>query len=197
MDKKEFAQIAAALGSAYGDKKYLQTAEDVSLWYSMLRDLDYTCCRAAVQQIIATSRFHPTIAEIREKASAVRQPQTLDWSEAWGSVVYAIRRYGMYREQEAMEGMDSLTRRCVGYLGYRNLCLSESPETDRANFRMMYQNIARREQEERQIPEAVKQAMLGIRDSMGIEKKEGQDGRGFSGEPAGGEAGRMVVRDQL
>ena len=190
MDKKEFAQIAAALGSAYGDKKYLQTAEDVSLWYSMLRDLDYTCCRAAVQQIIATSRFHPTIAEIREKASAVRQPQTLGWSEAWGSVVYAIRRYGMYREQEALEGLDSLTRRCVGYLGYQNLCLSESMETDRANFRMMYHNLLKREQEERQIPESVKQAMLGIRNGMGIEdKEEEQDGRDSKRKPAGEDAG--------
>ena len=54
---------------------------------------------------------------------------------------------------------------------------------------MMYQNLLKREQEERQIPESVKQAMLGIRNGMGIEDKEEQDGGNFKQEPAGGDSG--------
>lgn len=173
MSRQEFAVIAAALGSAYGEKRYMQSKQDADLWYSMLKDIDYAVCETAVRQLIATVKFHPTIAEIREKAAMLKTDTIRDWSEAWGSVVYAIRRYGMYREQEAVEGLDSLTAKCVRYLGYQNLCLSESPETDRANFRMMYQNLAKREQEDRQLPEAVKRAALGLREPAGIEAREG------------------------
>lgn len=172
MDKKQFAQIAAALGAAYGDRKYMQSNEDIDLWFGMLKDLSYDGCRNAVQQLIATSKFHPTIAEIREKASMVTALPIADWGEAWGAVLYAIRRFGMYREMEALEGLDELTRKCVECIGYQNLCLSENTETDRANFRMIYQQMAKREQENRQIPEAVRRSQLELRrEAIGIGEK--------------------------
>lgn len=172
MDKKQFAQIAAALGAAYGDRKYMQSNEDIELWFGMLKDLDYNSCRNAVQQLIATSKFHPSIAEIREKSVSITALPIAGWGEAWGAVLYAIRRFGMYREMEALEGLDELTRKCVESLGYQNLCLSENTETDRANFRMIYQEMAKCEREKRQIPEAVKRSQLEMmREAIGIEEQ--------------------------
>lgn len=177
MTEKEFAKIAAALGSAYGEKKYIQSKQDADLWYAMLKDLDYTDCLVAVQTIIATSRWHPTISEIRERAAEVRKEPALDWSEAWGAVQYVIHRYGMYRQEEALEALDDRTSRCVRLLGYQTLCTSGNPEADRANFRTMYQAMDVRDKQDAQIPQAVKRAVIGRREAAQIEETKKLEGK--------------------
>ena len=48
--------------------------------------------------------------------------------------------------------MEPLTRECVKRLGYKNICLSENIELDRANFRMIYEQVSQRKVQEAQLP---------------------------------------------
>ena len=68
----------------------------------------------------------------------------------------AIRRYGSYREVEALESLDELTRATVERLGYRSLCLSEEIEMDRANFRRVYETLAERKRRDESMPTTLK-----------------------------------------
>jgi hypothetical protein len=74
-----------------------------------------------------------------------------DWSEGWEQVIKAIRRYGYYDPKGALESLDPLTRECVKRLGFRELCLSENPVADRANFRTCYETLQKREQTKQQL----------------------------------------------
>lgn len=81
---------------------------------------------------------------------------TPDWGNGWEQVENAIKIYGSYRQAEALESMDEITRDTVKRLGFYNLCMSENQTADRANFRMIYEQIAERKKRDKQIPESLR-----------------------------------------
>ena len=74
----------------------------------------------------------------------------------------------MYNEAEALESMDEITRQAVKRLGFKNLCLSESQMTDRANFRMIYEQVAERKKKEAQLPESLRLELNKIKMIDGV-----------------------------
>ena len=78
----------------------------------------------------------------------------------------AIRMYGYYRPEQAMDSLDDLTRETVRRLGFQTLCLSENQEADRANFRRIYEELASRNRVQSMIPAAVKEVISKIRQDM-------------------------------
>ena len=61
-----------------------------------------------------------------------------------------------------MESMSEITKQCVKRLGYQNLCRSESIEVDRANFRMIFDQVANREHEKAKLPQGMQQLIASI-----------------------------------
>lgn len=163
MSKEEFIKIGILLKSAYMSQNFLATDAALSAWYDLIGDLDYQPCWIAAKRVIQTHKFPPSVAEIREAYSEVVNGPSVSYGDAWGDVMMAIRRYGYMREQEALESLDPLTRKAVQNLGYQNLCMSESPETDRANFRMIYEQLSAREKEDNAIAPALKEQIEKIR----------------------------------
>lgn len=154
MEFREFAVLAKAMKSAYAQQSFLSDGDSVKVWYEMLKDLPYAAVSVAVKKHIMTNRFPPTVAELRETVAEGSGGKP--WSEAWGDVLKAMRRYGAWRPKEAMDMLDEHTRKIVQRLGgIENLSVSENITADRANFRMMYEESARHEKEQRQIPGAV------------------------------------------
>ena len=74
-----------------------------------------------------------------------------DWGEGWEEVQRAIRKYGMYNVKDAMDSFTPLTRKTVERLGFKNICVSENPAAERANFRQCYEILAKREQTRQQL----------------------------------------------
>lgn len=148
----EFKILVKGLKSAYPSPNFLPDAESVKIWYQLLQDLEYQVVNVAIQKHILTSKFPPSIAEIREQSVTVSIGEKPLWSDGWEEVLRAIRKYGSYRESEALESMTEITRMAVQRLGFRNICMSENIMTDRANFRMIYEQIADREHAAKQIP---------------------------------------------
>ena len=83
----------------------------------------------------------------------------------------AMRRYGSYNEVEALESMSEITRQCVRRLGYQNLCRSEEIGVDRANFRMIFEQIANREHEKQKLPSGMQQLIASIQEKKMLELK--------------------------
>lgn len=168
MDKKEFGLFAAAIRTYYPKENILPNQQAMELWFRELQDIPYAVAEAGLRQWVSTNKWSPSIAEIREITSQVQHGSIPDWGEGWEQVLLAIRRYGTYRIPDAMESFDPLTRRCVERLGFRNICLSENINQDRANFRMIYEQLAEREKKESQMALPLKQLIQGIQGNVGL-----------------------------
>ena len=156
MTKKEFAIFAAALKTYYPKEQLLPNSEAMELWFRQLQDIPYIVAEAALNKWVVTQKWSPSIAEIREMAVTVTAGEKPLWSDGWEEVVRAIKNYGSYGQKEAMESMSEITRMAVRRMGYIDLCRSENPVADRANFRMIFEQIAEREQKQNQLPVSLK-----------------------------------------
>jgi len=114
------------------------------VWHRLLRDIPFDLLDAAAAHYATTSgsAFPPSIAELRDMAFKVANPNRVSAEEAWGEVQKAIRQTGFYR---APEFDDPAIGRAVQIIGWRALCLSENEMADRAHFFRVYQAVAERE----------------------------------------------------
>lgn len=157
MNAQEFSTIAMAIRSAWPNANLMLDDKAKDVWYTMLADLDYNACLVAIKEHMSTCRFAPSIAELRERCSNVTSVPVQSWGDAWEDVISAIRFCGMYREEEALQRMDAITRKCVKRLGFQNLCTSENITADRANFRMIYEQEQKAQKELRQLSPALQE----------------------------------------
>ena len=172
MDKKEFSTLAMALRTYYPKEQLLPNQQAMELWYRELCDIPYNVAESALRKWVATNKWSPTIADLREMAATVTQGEIADWGEGWEQVLTAIKKYGSYRIGEAMDSFEPLTRQCVERLGFRNICMSENISTERANFRMMYEQLAERKKKEQQIAMPLRELIEGIQqERLRIEQK--------------------------
>ena len=148
----EFKILVKGMKAVYASERFLPDADSIKIWFSLLHDLEYPVLNAAIQKYMLTNKFPPTIADLREIATTIAIGELPEWGEGWEKVLQAIRHYGYYRETEALETMDELTRTCVKRLGWRNLCMSENNNHDRANFRMIYEQLSERTKKENVLP---------------------------------------------
>ena len=162
MTAQEFGTISAAIKAAWPQANIMPDKQSINVWYTMLADLDYKACMIAIKEHISTCRFAPSIAELRERCSNVTSVPAQNWGDAWENVISAIRFCGMYREEEALQRMDEITRKCVKRLGFQNLCTSENITADRANFRMIYEQEQKAQKELRQLSPALQERKRSI-----------------------------------
>ena len=156
MDKKQFAIFASALRTYYPKEKLLPNEQAMQLWFNQLQDIPYDVAEVTLNKWVATNKWSPSIADIREQAAGITQGEAKDWGDAWQDVLRAIRLYGSYQEGEALDSLDETTRKVVKRLGYKNLCFSEEIQVDRANFRMIYEQQAERDKQDVQLPQRLK-----------------------------------------
>jgi hypothetical protein len=162
MTKGEAAKLVAVLLAAYPAAK--STASTSEVYERMLADLDYPTANAAVERLLATSRFMPSIAEIREACMDLQHGERVAGGEAWGNVLRAIGRWGVYRTPgQDFQFQDPVAARCVAALGWQNLCNSENQHADRARFIELYDRLAvseRKEQNAGALPAAQRLRVL-------------------------------------
>lgn len=171
MDKKEFGQFAMALKTYYPREQLLPNEQAMELWYRQLCDIPYNLAEVALNKWVATNKWSPSIADIRRMSLEVKEGSRPDYGEGWEQVMRAIRQYGVYREEEALQSMDEVTRQCVKQMGFKNICMSENITADRANFRMIFENMAERKRNEAQLPETLR-TLIGEMQVGMIDKKE-------------------------
>ena len=171
MTYDEFKILAKGMKAVYTQPTFLPDADAFNIWYQLLQDIDYKVANIAIQKHMMTSKFPPTIADIREQAATVTSGERPLWSDGWEQVLIAIRKYGMYAIPEAMESFDEITRQTVKRLGFKELCMSENPMQDRANFRMIYEQIAERKEKAQQLPASLTNLIDEIQ-RKGIEHDE-------------------------
>jgi hypothetical protein len=140
----EAAKLVAAMIAAFPQARVTPGTSPV--YERMLADLDYVAAQAAVERLIATSRFMPTVAELRSTVLDLTHGERRPGGEAWGDVLKAIGRVGKYRTPTFA---DQSVARAVTALGWENICDSDNQVADRARFIELYDQLATSERKER------------------------------------------------
>ena len=166
-----------AIKTYYPKENILPNQQAMELWYRELQDIPFQVAEAALRKWVNTNKWSPSIAEIRAMTVNVVEGEQMTWGESWEKAVNAIRRFGSYRPKEALDSLDPLTRRCVESLGYRELCISENPMADRANFRMVFETLDKRQQTEKQLALPLREAISQIQTSGLLQLGRGSEGR--------------------
>lgn len=168
IDKASFARIMAGLRAAYPRFKLAETVESLELWHKKLQGYDYEILSTAVSYWIDQERFPPSIADIKSLCEPKESPlEESDWGTSWGYAMRSIKYYGYYRENEAMEYLkenDFMAYKVMRRLGFQSVCLSEDISRERANFRMMFESIEKRDKRIKdycKLPERLRSIELG------------------------------------
>ena len=166
MTREEFKKLADALKTYYPRENFMPNPQALELWFRQLQDLEYMVAEAAIQKWVATSKWTPTVADIREMALDVTQPMEGDWSTGWEKVQRLIRAKGSYATQKDMEeALDEISLKAVRALGWQKICGIEgdpNPDADRANFRIIYEAEQKRQRETAKMPQRLRDIIHGI-----------------------------------
>lgn len=138
------------------NERFLADAETLQAWKTALSYYSYEEIAAAIQRCIFTCKYQPTIAHIVDAININKSNNSIN-IDAWGNVQNAIRKYGMYREIEAVESLDNTTRRIIKSIGWKNICTSDNPDIVRAQFRKAYEQIAAEQKTRDIMPEQLRQ----------------------------------------
>ena len=125
MSKEEFLEGMTFLGLAY-NKEF--TKEEIEVWYSMLCGYSKKEFSDSIKRLVKTLKRIPTIADITEDITNNKVSTISTAEDEWQNVLNAVRMYGSYREQEALESLKPYTAKIVKYIGYYRICISTQEE---------------------------------------------------------------------
>ncbi len=146
----EVKKLLYILESAYPRGEF--RAGTAKVYAQMLSDLPYRVAEEAIRRLIATSKWLPTIAEIRQMCAEVMDPP-LSAEDAWIEACNAARAFTPYQAppelQMALRGhvretaeMSTLTRKAVQVLGgIEAIAYSDQPEFMGREFRRVYERL--------------------------------------------------------
>lgn len=174
MTKNEFAKIVDAIKTFYPSDKVLPNKQAIQLWYQELLDVPYELAVMSLRKHVNTCKFPPTIAELREGVVEVTT-KCENWSDGWEQFRRAVRKFGYYQQQEALDSMDNITRKVVKRLGWQELCMSENLMQDRANFRMIYEQEMQQSKKSDVLPIGLRRQMEALRGESSKRLAEASD----------------------
>jgi hypothetical protein len=171
----ETAKLVAMLTAAFPGAKLSEATCQV--YESMLLDLSFEAAQQAVARLICTSKWLPTVAELRQTAADIERGPVRRGAEAYADVIAEIRRTGQYGVPRFT---DPIVTECVTLMTWRGLCLGDNEAADRARFIELYDSLAARQRVDivagRQLPSgprglalppvAARQLASGVRVSM-------------------------------
>lgn len=166
MTFKEFGQLADAIKTYFPKDNMLPTDTAMELWYDMLKDMDYKSAYIGLKNHVATSRFPPTIADIRN-GTVISQPNELNEAEAWSLVSKAIRNSG-YNSVEEFAKLPPLVQKAVGLPGQlRTWALDENFNEQLAsnNFMKCYRNELTKQREFQKMPKEVQNMIARVNEN--------------------------------
>lgn len=133
-----FEQGVFILGRQFPEKVF-----DVPILWDFLQDLTNEQYINAIKEIVSSTdeinKATNIIAIIRSKALCNDQKTA---GEAWAEVLGQVNKVGSYGQPKFSSGA---IQKSVEAIGWRQICLSETPMIERAHFLRIYETIAVRE----------------------------------------------------
>lgn len=177
MNKKETVQIITLLAGNYesiANKSEQQQRMMVETWYECLGDLDYNLVLQAVKKTIISSKYPPTIHEIRKNAVEMISP-TIEKTaiEAWNEA-YIMICNGLYMTEEQFEQHSPIVKRFFGNVRQvKELAQTDSDVVNtvtKGQFLKQYDILLERESEQKMLPPQIKEFVKKIANKMDIKQ---------------------------
>ena len=144
----------------------------LDIWKQLLADVDAELLRAAALQHIASCKFFPTVADLREIAHGLTHVGEITADEAWGEVTRAFHHPGYY-------GFPTFSNptitSIVKDMDWQKLCMSECPEADRARFIDAYKARSQRTAKEQRMLPQVRELAQQLKSSDQLRLKASND----------------------
>lgn len=103
--------IKAAYPNFYKDMKVQELTSIVDLWEEMFVDDNVDLVKAAVKELINSSQFPPTIADVKEKILSITRVKE-DLTEAWDKIQRAIGN-SLYNSEKSFETLSPIGKKFV------------------------------------------------------------------------------------
>ena len=152
----EFSAVMAVLATSYPNFKL--TVETMTVYKQLLSDIPVDYLKAGCLKHATENKWFPSVAELRAAAFDVmtNKPTIPSAFEAWQEVRESILKYGRDRKPLFSH---PVIERSVNVMGWKELCLSENSDYDRAHFFKVYESMLYRAEESvKRLPE-VQRAM--------------------------------------
>ena len=146
MQKSECASLVMMLLASFPHSRATEATSAV--YEEMLLDLDFGVAKQAVQRLIGTETFLPTIAAIRESCLTLTEGPKRKGEEAWADALEQVRVTGWCGVPTFKDPLVSEALRLWG--SWQQFC--ESPSDDpggRARFIAHYDALATRARDDR------------------------------------------------
>lgn len=164
MTKADAAKLVAIVVTAYPNyDKFRDEAAvtaTVSLWASMFQSDDGRIVALALNKHIATSKWPPSVAEIRELMLELMHPDLIEPDRAWLAVSDLLYTTGEHNYGDLYLQLPPLAARAVEAIGYYNLyemhrsCYrGGKPGMDRVAFMDIYKPMYEREKQRAMTPQ--------------------------------------------
>lgn len=144
MKKSEAAQLVTELIAAFPHSKVTEATSAV--YEKHLADLSAEACRRAIDRLVGTAKFFPSIAEIRAAATDLKLGAQRTGLEAYQLAVSAARRHGYISPPRFNdERLDRAIAMCGGWVEF---CSAPTDAAERVRFAELYDTLATRERQD-------------------------------------------------
>lgn len=154
MTRTEAAKILAVIAGLWSNFK--GDEKTVDAWAVAFRNIPYANVEQALMFLFETENrpFAPTANELYQAVKKLHRPVEGDLSpeEAWGVVLQAIRKFGFYRELEAMAALPPVIAAAARAMTWEELCCGENHDALRAHFFRTYEAMRERAVTQRYLP---------------------------------------------
>lgn len=163
MTKKETAQILFLLKEYYPNSLESSNIENrVNAWYLVLKDHDYQTIQAAMVAFVATDSkgFMPSVGQLLEKATSMRDSGGMTELEAWGLVAKALRNSAYGSEEEFAKLPPAVQRVVRDPRQLREWALMDVDEVQTviaSNFQRSFRTAAKQERDMEALPSSIRQ----------------------------------------
>ena len=151
--KETVDKVLIMLAAAY--PRQVIPKETGKVYRELLLDIDDNLLTIAAKQHAASSKWFPSVAELRGVALEMqaRANGLPTAAEAWHEVMGQVGAHGYYGSPQFSH---RLVQQAVdGLGGWKTLCASNNQVADRAHFLRIYESLAKRDQDTAaMIPEA-------------------------------------------
>lgn len=158
MTRDEFKILVKSMKAVYPQATFIPDNDAFSVWYELLKDIDYKPCAMAIQRYMSTEKFPPTIADIRENAFKNTQANEMSEAEAWSLVRKAIGN-SSYNAESEFENLPLEIQKSIGSPSQlRNWARDEDYNDGvvQSQFLRSYRQVCERKREFSKMPSSIK-----------------------------------------
>lgn len=178
MTRQETVDLVTLIVAAYPAADRLKDKDTikamVNVWEKIFKDDNQKLVDLAVQKHIATNKWPPNIAEIREQMVLIEHPELVPPDVAW--IVVSDLLYAESEHSDPTKALPPLIARCVDAIGWRHLkemnrgyIDGRKPGMDRLAFMQQYAPMYERMRERAMLPKALYTTVLKAEQKLGSE----------------------------